>query len=90
MAAGSVGAFAGAAWLGGLVATSHAFDATCWIIIVWLGLHFGLGIVMLGYCLAGSFAGKMTGLLVDRCTVAMHAHQDGLAQRLPHGEWIRD
>jgi cytochrome c oxidase subunit I+III len=60
LAAGAVAAFAGSAWTGGLVATSHAFDATCWILIVWLAVHFGLGIVMLLYCLTGSFAGKMT------------------------------
>ena len=60
LAAGAIAAFGGSAWIGGLVPTRHAFDATCWIMIIWLGLHVGLGIVMLLYCLAGSLAGRMT------------------------------
>ncbi|SFP43254.1 cbb3-type cytochrome c oxidase subunit I [Tranquillimonas alkanivorans] len=60
LAAGAVAAFIESARRGGLVPTSHAFDATCWIIVLWLGLHFAAGVVMLLYCLAGSFTGKMT------------------------------
>ncbi|SIO00364.1 cytochrome c oxidase subunit I [Vannielia litorea] len=53
---------AGAAWLAvaDLSPTSHVYPAMLWALMVWLVAHVGAGVVMQGYCLAGSFFGKLT------------------------------
>jgi heme/copper-type cytochrome/quinol oxidase subunit 3 len=58
--AGAVAGFAGALWSVGLVATDHAFSAIAWALVLWLGAHYGGGIVMQLYVMARSLAGRMT------------------------------
>jgi cytochrome c oxidase subunit 1/cytochrome c oxidase subunit I+III len=54
----------GALWLSvlvpGLEPVSHAFPAVMFALVVWTGAHAALGAVMLLYCLAGSWFGKLT------------------------------
>ena len=59
-AAAGVAALAWALRDAGLSPTRHAYDATSWILVVWLAAHAGVGIVMQLYCAARSFAGRMT------------------------------
>ncbi len=40
--------------------TSHVYPAILWALMVWLVVHLGAGVLMQGYCLAGSVFGKMT------------------------------
>ncbi|HUF57139.1 MAG TPA: cytochrome ubiquinol oxidase subunit I, partial [Thermohalobaculum sp.] len=75
LAACAVLAFAAAAWTAGLAPTRHAFDATVWVLILWLAAHFGAGLVMLGYCSARSFAGRMTPKYdADSANVLLYWH----------------
>ncbi len=53
-------AFAGALWSAGLEPTRHVYDATCWVLVLWLGAHVSVGAIMQLYCAAGSWAGRMT------------------------------
>ncbi len=55
-----LGALAQACLVSGLDPTRHAFDATCWVLVLWLGAHLLAGFVMLGYCVARSWAGILT------------------------------
>ncbi|MGB3247444.1 MAG: cbb3-type cytochrome c oxidase subunit I, partial [Sulfitobacter sp.] len=40
--------------------TSHVYPAILWALMIWLVVHVGAGVVMQGYCLAGSLFGKLT------------------------------
>ncbi|MCO6383336.1 cytochrome c oxidase subunit I [Oceanicola sp. 502str15] len=53
---------AGSAWLAvaDLSPTSHVYPAMLWALMVWLVAHVAAGVVMQGYCLAGSLFGKLT------------------------------
>ncbi len=53
-------AFAGALWLEGLWPREHAFGATAWVIVLWVAAHFAVGVIMHGYVVARSLAGRMT------------------------------
>ena len=55
-----VAAFAGALWSAGLEPTRHVYDATCWILVLWLGAHVTVGAIMQLYCAASSWAGRTT------------------------------
>ncbi|MEW4528330.1 cytochrome c oxidase subunit I [Maioricimonas sp. JC845] len=44
----------------GLDPTTHVYPAIVWVLIGWTALHVALGILMLLYCMARRFAGKMT------------------------------
>ncbi|MEI4195818.1 cytochrome c oxidase subunit I [Roseovarius sp. E0-M6] len=57
---GAAGAMGLALWLPGMAPSSHAYPATMYALGVWVGAHSGAGVVMLLYCLAGSWAGKLT------------------------------
>ncbi|MFC3127378.1 cytochrome c oxidase subunit I [Pseudoroseomonas globiformis] len=59
-ALGSGGAMLLAPWTEGLQPTAHAYDAKVWVLMIWTALHLALGVLMQGYCLARSFAGKLT------------------------------
>lgn len=65
LAASLLLALAGAALLllapKGLAPTEHVYPATVWVLALWTALHLVVGVLMQGYCLAGSFAGKLTG-----------------------------
>ena len=70
-----VAAFAGAAWVEDLSPTRHAYDATIWVMILWMGAHVGVGLIMLGYCSASSFAGRMTPKYdADSANVLLYWH----------------
>ena len=47
-------------WMTGLEPTRHVYDAIVWVLVIWAGLHNVVGVLMQGYCLAGSFAGRLT------------------------------
>ncbi|PVA05526.1 cytochrome c oxidase subunit I [Thalassorhabdomicrobium marinisediminis] len=72
---------AGAAYLAvaDLDPTSHVYPAILWALMVWLVVHVGAGVIMQGYCLAGSLAGKLTPLYdADLHNVALFWHFIGL------------
>ena len=58
--AAASGGFAFWAAVQALDPTSHVYPAIMWALMVWLVVHIGAGVIMLGYCLAGSLFGKMT------------------------------
>ncbi len=59
----------------GLQPTVHVYPATVWILCIWTAIHAGVGALMLAYCLARSFAGKLTGRYdIDLSNVALYTH----------------
>ncbi len=66
LAAAILAALAGVAallagpWFTGLDPTAHSYPAIVWALAVWTALHVGAGVVMQAYCLAASFAGRLT------------------------------
>jgi cytochrome c oxidase subunit I len=44
----------------GMDPTAHVYPAVIWALVLWTGLHSGVGIIMQLYCLAGSVFGKLT------------------------------
>jgi len=57
---GATAGFLGGPWLDGLDPTAHAYPAIVWVFSIWMTFHFGAGLIMQLYCLAGSLAGRMT------------------------------
>ncbi len=46
-----------------------------WVLALWTALHLAVGVLMQGYCLAGSFAGKLTGKHdIDLRNVVLYWH----------------
>lgn len=39
--------------------TAHVYPAMIWAMVIWMGVHIGVGILMQGFCLAASFAGRL-------------------------------
>ncbi|PWE27166.1 cytochrome c oxidase subunit I [Pararhodobacter marinus] len=67
------GALALAVWP--LDPTSHVYPAVICAIALWICVHAALAVVMHLYCLAGSFAGKLTPHHdADLCNVALFSH----------------
>lgn len=66
LAAGAGAAVAGAGaliagpWFSGMDPTLHSYPAIVWALVVWTAAHAGAGLVMQLYCLAASFAGRLT------------------------------
>jgi cytochrome c oxidase subunit I+III len=60
VAVGAVLALAAGPWVTGLDPTEHAYPAIVWTLLLWCGLHLATGVLMQGYCLARSWAGRMT------------------------------
>jgi cytochrome c oxidase subunit I+III len=56
---GSLAAFLGP-WSYAMEPTAHVYPAIVWILVIWLLTHAAVGAVMQLYCLARSFAGRMT------------------------------
>lgn len=55
--------------------TAHVYPATVWVLALWTALHLVVGVLMQGYCLAGSFAGKLTGAHdIDLRNVVLYWH----------------
>jgi len=44
----------------GLDPTQHSYPAIVWVLVLWTALHVALGILMQLYCMARSFAGRLT------------------------------
>jgi cytochrome c oxidase subunit I len=62
-------------WAAGMDPTRHVYPATVWVLVIWSALHAVIGVVMLGYCLAGSFAGRLTPEYdIDIWNVALFWH----------------
>ncbi|MDO9418502.1 cytochrome c oxidase subunit I [Pararhizobium sp.] len=57
--AASVAVFAGP-WTYAMDPTVHVYPAIVWVLMLWLIAHAVVGIVMQAYCLARSFAGRLT------------------------------
>jgi cytochrome c oxidase subunit I+III len=81
MAGGTIMAFGGGAALvwapydAGLDPVSHVYPATVWVIVIWTAAHAAVGALMLAYCLARSFAGKLTPVYdIDIANVALYWH----------------
>ena len=49
-----------APYLDGLDPRLHAYPAMVWVLAIWAAFHLGVGVIMLGYCLARSLAGHLT------------------------------
>jgi len=47
-------------WVTGLDPTAHVYPATVWVLAGWTALHVLVGVLMQLYCLARSFAGRLT------------------------------
>ena len=47
-------------WTSGMDPTVHVYPATVWAIIMWTALHNALGVIMQAYCIARSYAGRLT------------------------------
>ncbi len=58
-ALGSVAGLAGP-YVHDMDPTSHVYPATVWILAIWAVVHAAVGCIMQLYCLARSFAGRMT------------------------------
>ena len=84
MAAGSVASLAASATLlwgpftNGLDPSAHVYPATVWVLAIWTAVHGGVGGLMLGYCLARSYADRMTPEYdIDISNVALYWHFAG-------------
>ena len=49
-----------APYVTGLDPTLHSYPAIVWVLVLWTSVHVALGILMQFYCLARSFAGRLT------------------------------
>jgi cytochrome c oxidase subunit I+III len=58
-AAGCAAALAGP-WTTGMDPTAHVYPAIVWVLVSWAAVHGAVGILMQLYCLARSFAGRLT------------------------------
>lgn len=73
-AAGCVAALAGP-WTTGMDPTEHVYPAIVWVLVIWAAVHGVVGVIMQLYCLARSFAGRMTPRYdMDICNVALYWH----------------
>jgi cytochrome c oxidase subunit I+III len=62
-------------WFAGLDPTANVYPAVVWILLIWTVLHVGAGVVMHLYCVAGSFAGRLTPTHdIDICNVTLFWH----------------
>jgi cytochrome c oxidase subunit I+III len=76
--AGSVGLLLGP-WLAGLNPTTHAYPATVWVLVGWTVLHGGVGLIMQLYCIASSFARRLTPEHdIDIWNVSLYWHFMGI------------
>ncbi|MDF1775705.1 MAG: cytochrome c oxidase subunit I [Rhizobiaceae bacterium] len=55
--------------------TAHAYPAIVWALVLWTGAHAAAGVIMQLYCLAASFAGRLTPKYdTDIWNVALYWH----------------
>ena len=75
MAAGSGAALVYAPWVTGLEPTTDVYPATVWVLASWTAVHIAVGILMQGYCMARSLAGKLTAKHdIDLQNVTLYWH----------------
>jgi cytochrome c oxidase subunit I+III len=77
IALGAAGAAAlvAAPRVSGLDPTQHVYSAIVWVLVVWIAVHVGVGIVMQLYCLARRMAGRLTARLeIDIVNVTLYWH----------------
>ncbi|ODN71414.1 hypothetical protein A6302_01278 [Methylobrevis pamukkalensis] len=73
-AAGGAAAIA-APWATGLEPTRDVYDATVWVLALWVAVHNGVGVIMQLYCLARSLARKLTAVHdIDLQNVVLYWH----------------
>lgn len=41
--------------------TRHVYPAVVWVLVIWTSAHAAVAVIMQAYCLARSFAGRLTG-----------------------------
>jgi cytochrome c oxidase subunit I+III len=58
--AGSAALFAGP-WLAGMDPTTHVYEAIVWVLVLWVLVHVGVGIIMQLFCIAARLGGRLTG-----------------------------
>ena len=59
----------------GLIPSLHVYPATVWVLAIWTACHGAVGALMLFYCLARSFAGRMTPRHdIDIANVTLYWH----------------
>ncbi|GGE07840.1 cytochrome c oxidase subunit I [Aureimonas endophytica] len=59
----------------GLEPAAHVYPAIIWTLVIWTAVHTGVGALMLFYCLARSFAGRLTpDHDLDLSNVALYWH----------------
>jgi cytochrome c oxidase subunit I+III len=75
LSAAAAAAILYAPYAAGLDPTAHSYQATVWILAVWVALHFGVGVIAQLYCLARSLAGRMTAAHdIDIVNTALYWH----------------
>ncbi|RYE51464.1 MAG: cytochrome ubiquinol oxidase subunit I, partial [Hyphomicrobiales bacterium] len=47
-------------WSLGMDPTRHVYPAIVWVLVLWTAIHAAVGMIMQLYCLARSFAGRLT------------------------------
>jgi len=73
-AAGGYALIAGP-WFTGLDPKSHVYAATVWLLVLWTVCHIAVGVIMQLYCVARSFAGRMTARHdIEIVNVALYWH----------------
>jgi cytochrome c oxidase subunit I+III len=61
--------------LEGLVPESHVYPAIVWVLVLWTVIHIAAGVIMLLYCIARRWAGRMTAAHdIDIQNVALYWH----------------
>ncbi|WP_234890784.1 cytochrome c oxidase subunit I [Agrobacterium vitis] len=72
--AGCCAAIAGP-WSSGMDPTEHVYPAIVWVLVIWTAVHGVVGVIMQFYCLARSFAGRMTPRYdMEICNAALYWH----------------
>ena len=62
-------------WLSDLDPTAHVYQATVWLLLIWSAAHVLLGVIMLLYCAARRYAGRMTAQHdIDLANVTLYWH----------------
>ncbi len=62
-------------WVTGMDPTRHVYPAIVWTLVLWTALHVALGIIMQLYCMAGSFAGRLSAKYdIDIQNVTLYWH----------------
>lgn len=62
-------------WSYAMDPTAHVYPATVWLLAIWTVIHVAIGLIMQLYCLAGSYAGRLTPVHdIDIHNVALYWH----------------